>query len=100
MVEETATDLKAVVCQGKVPPSMRRTNTMSESPASSGENSSFADFGKELWTYLTGRGAAINYEFVDMQVGVPRSTGADAPRAIWSLTGTLGITTAEDASRG
>lgn len=73
---------------------------MTESPATTGENSSFADFGKELWNYLTGRGAAINYEFVDMKVGVPRSTGADSPRAIWSLDGTLRITTAEDASRG
>lgn len=73
---------------------------MSQSPADSGEHSSFADFGKELWSYLTGKGAAINYEFVDMKVGVPRSTGADSPRAIWSLDGTLRITTAEDASRG
>ena len=73
---------------------------MSESPATTGEHSSFADFGKELWNYLTGRGAAINYEFVDMKVGVPRSTGVDSPRATWTLDGTLRITTAEDASRG
>ena len=60
--------------------------------------SSFADLGKELWTYLTGRGAAINYEFVEMTVEVPRATGPDAERASWKLNGTLRITTAEHAS--
>lgn len=73
---------------------------MSESPTMTGQHSSFADFGKELWDYLTGKGAAINYEFVDMTIGIPRSTGDDAPRAIWALNGTLRITTAEGASKG
>lgn len=61
---------------------------------------SFADLGKEMWSYLTGKGAAINYEFVDMIVEVPRETGEKAPRATWRLNGTLRITTAEGASRG
>ena len=26
------------------------------------------DLGKEMWAYLTGKGAAINYEFVDMTI--------------------------------
>ena len=39
--------------------------------------SSFADVAKELWSYLTDRGAAVNYEFVDMTVEVPRETGAE-----------------------
>ncbi len=73
---------------------------MSETPTMDGQHSSFADFGKELWSFLTGKGAAINYEFVDMHIGVPRSTGEDSPRAIWSLSGTLRVTTAEGASRG
>jgi hypothetical protein len=64
------------------------------------QTTSFADLGKEMWAYLTGKGAAINYEFVDMTVEVPRETGADAPRATWKLNGTLRITTAENASRG
>ena len=58
---------------------------------------SFADLGKEMWAYLTGKGAAINYEFVDMTVEVPRETGTESPRAIWKLDGTLRITTAEGA---
>lgn len=62
------------------------------------ESTSFADLGKEMWAYLTGKGAAINYEFVDMTVEVPRETGADSPRATWKLNGSLRITTAEGAS--
>jgi len=61
---------------------------------------SFTDLGKEMWSFLTGRGAAINYQFVDMLVEVPRDTGAGAPRATWRLHGTLRITTAEGASKG
>ena len=62
------------------------------------DTTSFADLGKEMWAYLTGRGAAINYEFVDMTVEVPRETGAESPRATWKLNGTLRITTSEDAA--
>jgi hypothetical protein len=64
------------------------------------ETTSFADLGKEMWTYLTGKGAAIDYQFVDMVVEVPRETGPDAPRATWRLNGTLRITTAENAGKG
>lgn len=62
------------------------------------EATSFADLGKDLWSYLTGRGAAIDYQFVDMTVEVPKTTGADAARASWKLNGTLRITTSENAS--
>lgn len=60
-----------------------------------GETTTFVDLGMALYERLTGRGAAINYEFRDMVVEVPRSTGADAPRATWKLNGTLRITTDE-----
>lgn len=59
---------------------------------------SFTDLGKDMWDYLTGRGAVINYEFIDMHVEVPRHTGEDAPRATWKLNGTLRITTADDST--
>lgn len=62
------------------------------------ETTSFVDLGKEMWAYLTGKGAAINYEFVDMSIEVPRETGPDAPRATWKLDGVLRITTTEDTS--
>jgi hypothetical protein len=58
-------------------------------------STNFADLGKEMWSYLTGKGAAINYEFVDMTIQVPRETGADSPHAVWKLDGTLRITTSD-----
>ncbi len=58
----------------------------------------WTDLGKEMWSYLTGRGAAIDYTFVDMDVEVPRDTGPNAPRATWKLNGTLRITTSERGS--
>jgi hypothetical protein len=60
----------------------------------------WTDLGKEMWSYLTGKGAAIDYTFVDMTVEVPRDTGADAPRAIWKLDGTLRITTTDRDNAG
>ena len=53
------------------------------------------DLAEGLYERLTGRGTIISYEFRDMVVEVPRSTGADAPRATWRLHGTLSISTAE-----
>jgi hypothetical protein len=58
--------------------------------------SDWADLGQEMWSYLTGRGAAINYQLVDMTVEVPRDIGADAPRAVWKFNGTLKVTTSDD----
>lgn len=49
-----------------------------------------------MWDYLTGRGAAVNYQLVDMTVEVPRDIGPDAPRAVWKFDGTLRVTTADD----
>jgi hypothetical protein len=60
----------------------------------------WTDLGKEMWSYLTGKGAAINYEFVDMIVEVPRDTGSNAPRATWRLNGTLRITTTDRDNAG
>ncbi|MFC7245541.1 hypothetical protein ACFQO7_23955 [Catellatospora aurea] len=60
-----------------------------------------ADFGKEMWDFLTRRHAAISYNFRDMEVHVPRRTGPDSPRATWVLNGTLEISTSDhdDAAR-
>lgn len=73
---------------------------MTEQTVDGQQVTSFADLGKEMWSYLTGKGAAINYEFVDMIVEVPRETGSQAPRATWRLNGTLRITTSEGAATG
>ncbi|MEP6528105.1 MAG: hypothetical protein ABJA86_13190 [Nocardioidaceae bacterium] len=58
----------------------------------------WTDLGREMWSFLTGREAAINYRFIDMSVEVPRDTGAGAPRATWKLNGTLQITTKDHAN--
>ena len=61
----------------------------------------WTDLGREMWSFLTGRQAAINYRFIDMAVEVPRDTGPEAPRATWKLTGTLqGTTRDEQAASG
>jgi len=62
--------------------------------------SDWTDIGREMWTYLTGRGAAVNYTFEDMIVEVPRDIGPDAPRASWRFNGTLRVTTSDDEAAG
>ena len=56
---------------------------------------SWTDLGQNMWSYLTGQQAAINYRFVDMEVAVPRDTGPQSPSAVWRLNGTLQITTSD-----
>ena len=83
---------------------MSTSTTVTPTPAATGITSKevvdWTDLGKEMWSYLTGKGAAIDYTFVDMTVEVPRETGPEAPRATWRLNGTLRITTTENASQG
>ena len=61
---------------------------------------SFPDLAKELWSYLTGNEATIDYTFVNMTVGVPKSTGPSPERASWQLDGTLRITTSDKHNAG
>ena len=69
--------------------------SLTETPADSPQDQvvDWTDLGREMWSFLTGRQAAINYRFIDMAIEVPRDTGADAPRATWKLHGTLQVTT-------
>lgn len=76
---------------------MATSNTDQTTNAS--DVTSFTDLGKEMWNFLTGSNAAINYQFVDMHVEVPRTTGPDSARATWRLNGTLRITTDHNAAR-
>ena len=62
------------------------------------EITDWTDLGREMWSFLTGREAAINYTFRDLVVEVPRDTGAQAPRATWRFNGTLSVTTSEQTS--
>lgn len=72
----------------------------SHDAAGAEEVTAWTDLGQSMWSYLTGQQAAINYEFVDMEIAVPRETGQNSPAAIWRLNGTLRITTSDrDAGR-
>lgn len=53
------------------------------------------DLAEGLYERLTGRGTTISYAFDDLVVEVPGSTGPDAARAVWRLSGTLSISTSE-----
>ncbi|WP_104116445.1 hypothetical protein [Arthrobacter sp. B1805] len=59
---------------------------------------SWVDLADEVWSYLTTRGASIDYTLQDMTVEVPRDVGPDAPRATWRLNGTLRISTNDTAT--
>lgn len=48
-----------------------------------------------LYSFLTGRGAVIRYEFQNMEVHVPASATPNAPQAPWKLNGTIVISTTE-----
>lgn len=55
----------------------------------------WADLGREMWSFLTGRKAEINYRFSDMTVEIPRDTGPEAPRAVWKVDGTVQVSTSD-----
>ena len=77
------------------------TTTASENTTAAAPNTtSMSDLGKDLWSFLTGNEAAIDYTFVDMSVEVPRTTGPESARATWKLNGTLRITTTDKHNKG
>ena len=63
-------------------------------------STSFSDLGRDMWSYLTGKEATIDYTLVNMVVDVPRSTGPNSEYATWKLNGTLRITTSDKDNRG
>ena len=73
---------------------------MSTSPSHQDQVVDWTDLGREMWSFLTGRQAEINYRFIDMAVVVPRDTGPDAARAVWKLDGTLQVTTRDQSTAG
>lgn len=44
------------------------------------EQTSWTDLGQEMWSYLTGRDAAINDQLIDMNVDIPRDTAPTPTR--------------------
>lgn len=74
---------------------------MSSSQSVDGKSSEvvdWSDLGQRMWSFLTGREAAINYTFTDMTVEIPRDTGSRAPRATWKIDGTLTVTTRDSGT--
>ncbi len=71
--------------------------TSNHAEARDGSVVDWTDLGREMWSFLTGRQAEINYRFIDMAVEVPRDTGPDAARAVWKLDGTLQVTTRDSS---
>jgi len=63
-----------------------------------GEITTWPDMAEGLYSFLTGRGATIEYAFDRMTVMVPRDTGAEAPQARWLVDGTVRIRTSERES--
>ncbi|WP_435360940.1 hypothetical protein [Haloarchaeobius sp. DFWS5] len=59
------------------------------------ETTTWPELGIALYDRLTGRGAAITYQFEEMHVQVPSKAGSDAKHAEWILDGSLTITTSE-----
>jgi len=76
-------------------PSSSSTNGTHAGSSSGDQVLDWTDLGREMWSFLTGRDAEINYRFVDMVVEVPRDTGPQSPRATWRLNGTLQVTTSD-----
>jgi hypothetical protein len=72
---------------------------MSTDSTTSAETS-MSDLGKDLWSYLTGKQATIDYTFLDMIIEVPRTTGPASEHANWKLNGTLRITTSDMHNQG
>lgn len=76
------------------------TRTTANGTTASATPTDIREFGHELWNYLTGKGAVIEYALDDMTVEVPQTTGPDSPRATWKLSGTLRIRTSDQDNRG
>lgn len=71
------------------------SNSPQVDPRTGQEVVDWTDLGARMWTFLTGREAAIHYSFENMTVEVPRDTGSNAARATWKVDGTLTIRTSD-----
>ncbi len=80
-------------------PSLPTSTRSNGSPTADDKVLDWTDLGREMWSFLTGRNAEINYRFIDMVVEVPRDTGPQSPRATWRLNGTLQVTTSDATVR-
>lgn len=73
---------------------------MADTPTADQQTQTWPDLAIGLYDRLTGRGAAISYDFNDMSVLVPSGTGTNAETAEWKLNGTLRVSTRDAGSVG
>jgi len=59
------------------------------------QTTSWPELAEGLYSFLTGRGATIEYTFDNLQIHVPSTTHADSPSALWKLNGGIRIRTTE-----
>ncbi len=59
------------------------------------QTNTWPELAEGLYSFLTGRGATIEYNFDNMQIWVPSSTTHEASSAQWKLNGTLRVRTSE-----
>ena len=57
--------------------------------------STWTQLAESLYDFLNRRNTTIEYNFVNMEIMVPKSTGVDPPQAHWKLNGALRIRTWE-----
>lgn len=60
--------------------------------------SAWVDMAEGLYDFLNRRKATINYHLDDITVLVPQSTGLNAEKAEWKISGTVSINTEENES--
>ena len=48
-----------------------------------------------LYEFLNRNGTTINYQFKDLKVSVPQTTGENSEKADWGIYGTVSISTSE-----
>ena len=70
----------------------------STDPIQKNGTTDIVEIGQEMWSYLTGKGATVEYSFDNMSVEVPKTTGPNSERATWKLHGTLRIKTTDKDS--
>jgi len=63
------------------------------------QTTTWPELAEGLYSFLTGRGATIEYAFDNMEVWVPSSTHPESPAARWKVNGAVRIRTSERDTR-
>lgn len=60
------------------------------------DTQSWPDLAIGLYDKLTGRGAAITYEFAGLEISVPSAASENAQHAKWRVSGTVTVRTKDE----